>query len=192
MSVAALILAGGKASRMGGLDKGLVLFQQQPLITHVIKRITPQVNDIAINANRNREAYKRFGYPVLSDEIHGFAGPLAGIHAGLKWTKSEYLLTIPCDTPFFPDNLSQTLLTALQKAMANIAIATSNGKDYPVICLCRKAVLPSLELYLHQGGRKVSTWQQQQAHIYVDFSDNLNTFANINSPEELATLEAVS
>lgn len=192
MAVSAIILAGGKATRMGGVDKGLILFHQQPLITHVIQHIAPQVDEIAINANRNLGTYQALGYPVLTDGILDYAGPLAGIHAGFKWAKSEYLLTAPCDTPVIPDNLAKTLMSALQQSTADIAIAASNGKDYPVICLCRTCILQSLEAYLNQGGRKVSSWQQQLSHVYVDFSGQRDVFANINSPEELAALEAAA
>ena len=191
MSVTALILAGGRATRMGGVDKGLVLFNQKPLIAHVIERLQLQVDEIIINANRELETYRTLGYQALPDEIADFAGPLAGILLGLKYAKSEYLLTSPCDCPLLPADLCERLMAALNTHHADIAIATSHNKDHPVICLCRKSVLASLNSYLQQGGRKVSVWQQSLHHVYVDFSVTPDVFSNINTPDELNLLSSV-
>ena len=127
MPISAIILAGGRATRMDGADKGLVLFQQKPLIAHVIDRLAPQVDEVLINANRETEAYGRLGYPVLQDEVTGFAGPLAGMQLGLKHAKSEYVLTVPCDSPLLPLDLAARLESALVQGHAEIAIAASNG-----------------------------------------------------------------
>lgn len=191
MSVTALILAGGRATRMGGVDKGLMLFNNKPLIAHVIERLQTQVDDIIINANRELETYQTLGYQVFADEITDFAGPLAGIELGLKHATSEYLLTAPCDCPLLPANLCEKLLTALNAHHADIAIATSHHKDHPVIFLCRKTVLASLNSYLQQGGRKVSAWQKSLHHVYVDFSFTPDVFSNINTADELNELTSV-
>lgn len=188
MSVTAIILAGGRASRMGGTDKGLVMLRGQPLITHVLARLLPQVDELLINANREITSYQTLGHRVLADEIPDFAGPLAGIALGLKYAASEYLLTAPCDCPLLPMNLREKLQSALETAQAEIAIASSEGNDHPVICLCKTSLLAKLEHYIQQGGRKVSAWQKNLHHVYVDFSDIPDAFININTPQQLEQL----
>lgn len=190
MSISAIILAGGRATRMGGVDKGLVPFNQKPLIAHVIARLAPQVDEIIINANRETDAYKAFGYPVLQDEIADFAGPLAGIQLGLKHAKNDYLLSVPCDSPLLPLNLAKQLESALVQHNAEIAVATSDGNAHPVFCLCKRSVLPSLNDFLQQGGRKVSDWQKSLKCINVDFSACGDAFINLNTPEDLAKIKA--
>lgn len=174
---------------MGGLDKGLVLFQQKPLVTHVITRLMPQVDEILINANREIETYKRLGYQVLPDEIADFAGPLAGIQLGLKYANHDYVLTAPCDSPLLPLDLTSRLQAALTEHDAEIAIVSSDGNTHPVFCLCKKSVLPTLNHYLDHGGRKVSEWQQSLNHIYVDFSDCVEAFTNLNTQDDLTNFE---
>lgn len=190
MSISAIILAGGRATRMGGIDKGLVPFNQKPLIAHVIARLAPQADEIFINANRETDAYKAFGYPVLPDELAGFAGPLAGMQLGLKHAQNDYLLTVPCDTPLLPLDLAKQLETALIQHNADIAVATSDGNTHPVFCLCKRSVLASLNDFLQQGGRKVSDWQKSLKYVNVDFSDSDEAFTNLNTPEDIAKLEA--
>jgi molybdenum cofactor guanylyltransferase len=190
MSVTAIIVAGGRGSRMGGSDKGLQLLYGKPLIVHVLSRLVPQVDSILINANREIPAYQGLGYPVLSDEMPDFAGPLAGFALGFKHAESEYLLTVPCDCPLLPVNLREKLQSALEQAHAEIAIATSHGSDHPVVSLCKTSMLGSLQEYLAQGGRKVSDWQKSLHHVYVDVSDVADAFININTPQDLKQLEA--
>lgn len=189
MAISGLILSGGLATRMNNVDKGLVQLQQKPLIQHVINRLTPQVDEIIINANRNLTTYQAFGYVVLQDETSDFIGPLAGFHLGLKHAKYDYLLTVPCDSPLLPLDLAERLLADVLKHNVDIAVATSNGNSHPVFCLCRKSVLPSLSNYIQQGGRKVSAWQKSLSYIEVDFSDHAEAFINLNTFEELAALE---
>lgn len=188
MAVSAIILAGGRATRMGGADKGLVTFCQKPLVSHIIERLAPQADEILINANREIESYKTLGYLVLQDEIADFAGPLAGMQLGLKHAAHEYVLTAPCDTPLLPLDLAERMLTTLIHSNADIAVAISNGDTHPVFCLCKKTVLPSLNNYLQNGGRKVSEWQQSLKYVYVDFSDCNGAFANLNTAEDLSAL----
>jgi len=190
MPISAIILAGGRATRMGGMDKGLVPFNQKPLIAHVVARLAPQVDEIIINANRETDAYKAFGYPVLQDEVADFAGPLAGMQLGLKHAQNDYLLTVPCDTPLLPLNLAKQLETALVQHNAEIAVAISDGNTHPVFCLCKRSVLPSLNDFLQQGGRKVSDWQKSLKYVNVDFSGCSDAFINLNTPEDIARLEA--
>jgi molybdopterin-guanine dinucleotide biosynthesis protein A len=189
MPVSAIILAGGRATRMGGVDKGLVQFKSKPLINHVISRLTPQVDEIIINANREIAQYTTFGYQVLQDEIIDYPGPLAGILLGLKYAKNDLILCVPCDSPLLPDNLVQQLKTALIKDSADIAVATCNGNTHPVFCLCKKSLLPSLESFLAEGNRKVSAWQKSQRYVEADFSGNPDAFINLNTKEDLSALE---
>jgi molybdopterin-guanine dinucleotide biosynthesis protein A len=188
MPVTAIILSGGLATRMGGIDKGLVELNGKSLVQHVIERLSKQTEEILINANREIVQYQHFGYPVLQDETADFIGPLAGFSLGLQHARHEYLLTVPCDSPLIPVDLSQRLLAALTSQNADIAVATSEGDAHPVFSLCKRNVLPSLTAYLAQGGRKVSAWQKQQAYVEVDFSDQAEAFVNLNTLHELDAL----
>lgn len=187
--ISSIILAGGRATRMNGVDKGLVQLQQKPLIQYVIERLATQVHEIIINANREIMQYQALGYPVLMDETADFIGPLAGISLGLKQAKHDYLLSVPCDSPLLPLDLAQRLHENLVKHGADIAVATSSGNAHPVFCLCKKNVLPSLTRYLQQGGRKVSAWQKSLNYIEVDFDDSAEAFINLNTFADLAALE---
>jgi molybdopterin-guanine dinucleotide biosynthesis protein A len=188
MSISAVILAGGLATRMKGADKGLILLHQKPLVQHVIERLKPQVNEIIINANREIATYQTFGYPVLQDEVEDFLGPLAGFSLGLQHAKHDYVLTVPCDSPLLPLDLAKRLMNALTEHDADIAVASSDNNTHPVFSLCKKSVLPSLTAYLQQGERRVSAWQKSQKYIEVDFSDCNDAFTNLNSFEDLARL----
>ena len=179
---------------MNGVDKGLVLLQNKPLITHVIARLKPQVDEILINANREIATYEAFGLPVLKDENEEFIGPLAGFNVGLQHAKHDYVLTVPCDSPLLPLDLAERLLNGMLESRADIAVASSDENIHPVFCLMKKSVLPSLQTYIESGERKVSTWQKSQQYIEVDFSGhNLNSvneaFTNLNTFEDLAALE---
>jgi molybdenum cofactor guanylyltransferase len=189
MPISAIILSGGRATRMNGVDKGLVLLQNKPLIQHVIERLIPQADEILINANRELTQYQAIGYTVLQDEVEDFLGPLAGFSLGLQHAQHDYVLTVPCDSPLLPVDLAQRLMTALVENNAEIAVATSEDSTHPVFCLCKKNVLPSLTAYLQQGERRVSTWQKSQQYIEVDFSDCNEAFTNLNTFEDLAALE---
>ena len=184
-----VILAGGHATRMNGVDKGLVLLQNKPLIQHVIARLKSQVDEIFINANREIAQYQAFGYPVLQDENAEFIGPLAGFSLGLQHAKHEYVLTVPCDSPLLPLDLAQQLLNGMTEDRADIAVAASEENAHPVFCLMKKSVLPSLQAYIESGERKVSAWQKSLNYIEVDFSDNFQAFTNLNTFDDLADLE---
>jgi molybdenum cofactor guanylyltransferase len=188
-NITAIILSGGRATRMGGQDKGLTQLQNKPLIAYVIERLSPQVDEILINANRELISYQAFHLPVLEDENPDYIGPLAGFSLGLQHCKSDYLLTAPCDSPLLPADLAHRLLTALNQQQADIAVATSSGNAHPVFCLCKINVLPSLIDYIKQGGRKVSAWQKSQAYIEVDFNDCNDAFINLNTIDDIAALE---
>ena len=189
MSVSAIILAGGRATRMNGVDKGLVLLQNKPLIAHVIARLKPQGDEILINANRELAQYQSFGLPVLQDETDDFLGPLAGFQLGLEHARHDLVLTVPCDSPLLPLDLAERLLKGMLESRTDIAVASTNGDTHQVFCLMKKSVLPSLTDHLAEGGRKVSAWQKSQQYVEVDFSDNPDGFTNLNTFEDLAALE---
>jgi molybdenum cofactor guanylyltransferase len=189
MPISSIILSGGRATRMNGVDKGLVLLQQKPFITHVIERLKPQVSEILINANREIATYEAFGLPVLQDENAEFIGPLAGFSLGLQHAKHEFVLTVPCDSPLLPLNLVERLYSGMAASRMDIAVASSDGDTNPVFCLMKKNVLPSLTEYIASGELKVSSWQKSQKYIEVDFSDCDEAFVNLNTFEDLAALE---
>lgn len=190
MAISAVILSGGRATRMGGVDKGLVNFQGKPLVQHVIERIQPQVDEVFINANRELPTYKSFAVPVFTDDQADFIGPLAGFYIGLLHAKHPYLLTIPCDSPLIPFDIANRLYQSLDALNADIAVAKSDGYAHPVISLCRTALLPSLLNAIQQGERKVSAWQKSQQYIEVDFDDSAEAFINLNTLHDVAELES--
>lgn len=165
---------------MGGADKGLVDYQGQRLIDHVLSRIAPQADHILINANRNIETYQALGYPVIADLNKQFDGPLAGMQAGLRHSQTEWVLTVPCDNPLLPLDLAVRLLHAATHQHALIAIARSASGNHPVFSLMHRSVSRSLDHFLSQGQRKVSAWQEQQPHVYAEFEDEA-AFTNLNT-----------
>lgn len=186
-NITAVILAGGQGSRLGGLDKGLIQLQQISLIQHVINRIKPQVTEIIISANRNLDVYTDLGFSVYKDEISDFAGPLAGILKALQHCQSEWLLTIPADSPFIADDLASRLIQNI--AGNKIAIAHDGERLQPTFALIHKSLESSLKDFLQKGERKTRVWMQQQPHTIVDFSDQASAFININTQDELNNAE---
>jgi molybdopterin-guanine dinucleotide biosynthesis protein A len=187
-NVTGLILAGGAGKRMGGADKGLLDFQGRPLIAHVIERLTPQVDRLLISANRNLDAYRAFGHPVLTDladEHFGRLGPLAGIQAGLLACETPWMIVCPCDCPQLPDDLVSRLLSAAETQGAALAVAATSTGMQPAFQLCRRELLPALEKTLAAGERKVGAWCRAQGAVEVTFPDP-DAFRNLNTPEELA------
>ncbi len=187
--VTGLVLAGGQGSRMGGIDKGLQSFRGKPMVAHVIERFAPQVDELLVNANRNVEAYARFGYRVISDEIAGFAGPLAGFERGLAHAATPLVATVPCDSPFLPRDLVARLRAALEAAGADLAVARTGEQPHPVFCLMRRAVHASLEAFLASGQRKIDRWYGSLKVVEVGFNDEPDAFLNINTLGELNALE---
>jgi molybdopterin-guanine dinucleotide biosynthesis protein A len=185
MNVTGIILAGGMGQRMGGVDKGLLALHGKPLITHVLNRLEPQVDEVLINANREIEAYVALGKPVISDIVTGFAGPLAGLHCGMTHATHPLVATVPCDSPFFPTDLVSRLFKALEARHADLAVARIGPNPQPVFCLCYTSLLPNLARFLQDGGRKIGAWQASLNTVEVAFDDNAEAFANINTPEEL-------
>ncbi len=188
-AITGLILAGGQARRMGGVDKGLQMFRGKRLIDHVYERLAPQVGGIIISANQNHDAYKTFGVRVVSDAIGNFAGPLAGLHAGLSVSRRPYLALVPCDSPFLPEDLVERLMAGLTESGAELAVAKTGHRPHPVFCLARRSVLEHLTNFLKGGGRKVDAWYASLHVVEVNFDDRAEAFSNINTREELANLE---
>ncbi len=177
---------------MGGVDKGLQMLRGRPMIAWVLERLAPQVSEVIINANQNLERYRAFGKPVISDEIGGFAGPLAGLHAGLKLARYAHVATVPCDSPFLPADLVSRLYAALKKENADIAVAKTGDQPHPVFSLCQRALLPHLEDYLRNGGRKIDRWYAALKVAEVLFDDEAEAFSNINTQEELKSFEGLA
>lgn len=186
-SVTGLILAGGKGSRMGGVDKGLQGFRGRRLVDHVYERLAPQVGGIIINANQNHDEYRSFGVRVVSDAIAGFAGPLAGFHAGLSVSKRPFLVSVPCDSPFLPTDLVERLYARIDESGAELAVAKTGDQPHPVFSLMRRGVLDHLDAFLKGGGRKIDAWYATLNVVEVSFDDEAEAFSNINTLEELAS-----
>jgi molybdopterin-guanine dinucleotide biosynthesis protein A len=171
---------------MGGVDKGLVTLGGKPMIAHVLARFAPQVDAVVINANQNLHRYASFGHPVLADTVGGFAGPLAGLHAGMTHARQALVATVPCDSPFLPDDLVARLASALESRGAQLAVAKTFDQPHPVFCLVRRDVLPHLSSFLESGGRKIDAWYATLSIVEVPFDDEADAFRNINTPAELA------
>lgn len=199
--ITGLVLAGGRGSRMGGVDKGLQSFNGTPLALHALLRLAPQVGHTMVNANRNLAAYESFGSPVWPDGLADYAGPLAGFLVGLERCETPYLLTVPCDTPLFPADLAARLAEALVREDADIAMAcgaepSADGsiqvRTQPVFCLLRTDLLESLVRFTQAGGRKIDAWTATHKTVEVAFDregDPPQAFFNANTLAELRALE---
>jgi len=187
--ITALILAGGRGSRMGSVDKGLQLFNGKPMVAQVLERLAPQVNEVIINANRSLDAYTAFGYRVIPDVIDGFVGPLAGLQVGLLHATHPLVVTAPCDSPFLPLDLVARLLAALQNNQADLAVAKTFEQVHPVFCLVKRDLEPHLRSFLETGQRKIDKWYETLNVVEVSFDNVESAFMNINTREELNRLE---
>ncbi len=189
--ITGLIVCGGRGSRMGGVDKGLQVYQGMPLAMHALLRLAPQVGHVLINANRNLGAYESMGVPVWPDPVADFPGPLAGWLAGIERCETPYMATVPCDSPHFPTDLVARLAQALERDQADIAMAATleDGRVQvqPVFCLLKASLLESLLAYLQSGERKIDRWTAQHACVQVQF-DDARAFFNANTLEDLHAL----
>jgi molybdopterin-guanine dinucleotide biosynthesis protein A len=181
--VTGIVLAGGQGRRMGGVDKGLQPLRGKPMAAWVLERLAPQVDEILVNANQNLEAYARFGHRVVPDAIGGFAGPLAGLHAGLAAAAHPLAVTVPCDSPFLPLDLVARLRGAL--GANDLAVAKTGDQPHPVFSLVRRAARDHLAAFLAGGGRKIDAWYATLKVVEVPFDDEAEAFRNINTREEL-------
>ncbi|MCA1788860.1 MAG: molybdenum cofactor guanylyltransferase [Thioalkalivibrio sp.] len=188
-AVAGLVLAGGRARRMGGEDKGLISLAGRPMVAHVLERIRPQVDEVLINANRNAERYGRFGYRVIPDVVGDFSGPLAGMLTAMMAVEQPWLAVVPCDSPLLPHDLVDRLYQSVLAESAEIAVAHDGHRLQPVIALLSCSLLPHLRAFVDQGGRKIDTWYAQHRMVATDLSDHPEAFVNVNTPEERLELE---
>jgi molybdenum cofactor guanylyltransferase len=199
--ITGLVLAGGRGTRMGGVDKGLQNFRGTPLALNALMRLQMQegglIGDLMVNANRNLAAYEAFGHPVWPDTLADYAGPLAGFMTGLAHCETPWLLTVPCDTPLFPMDLVQRLASALDDETTEIAMAAAREEDgqlrhQPVFCLMRVDLLESLIGFTQAGGRKIDRWTDQHRTVVMPFDrpgDDPQAFFNANTLAELQSLE---
>ncbi len=191
--ITGLILAGGRGSRMGHVDKGLQMFRGAPMAMHVMLRLQPQVGQLLINANQNLGPYEGFGVPVWPDQIPDFAGPLAGLQTGLTHCETPYLVSAPCDSPFLPTDLVARLYAELSRAEADLAVAVTGAgaerRSHPVFCLMKNTLLAHLTAFLQDGGRKIDKWYASLNVVEVPFPEE-SAFRNINTIDELHQFEA--
>ncbi|MBL8324512.1 MAG: molybdenum cofactor guanylyltransferase MobA [Rubrivivax sp.] len=190
--ITGLVLAGGRGSRMGGIDKGLQSYHGMPLAMHAVLRLQRQVGSVMINANRNLAAYEAMGVPVWPDALADYPGPLAGMLAGLEHCETPWLLTVPCDTPEFPDDLAARLGAAAAAQGADIAMAATREdgvlRTQPVFCLINAMLMEDLMAWLQSGERKIDRWTARHRSATVEFSDP-GAFFNANTPDELQRLQ---
>lgn len=189
-AITGVILAGGRGSRMGGEDKGLVLLDGQPMVVHVARRLRPQVGEVLISANRNQERYAALGYRVVPDLLANYQGPLAGMASALQAATTPFVVTVPCDSPLFGTDLASRLAQALAREEADIAVAYDGEREHPVFLLLKRSLLPSLRDFLNAGERKIDRWFLRHRVARADFSDCPEAFVNVNDPEEHRLVEA--
>lgn len=188
--ITGVILAGGRARRMGGRDKGLLPLAGRPMVEYVLEALRPQVDAVLISANRHQAEYGRYGHPVVTDDTDDYPGPLAGMAAGMAHAGEGWILSVPCDGPWLPAALAQRMRLAATAAGASICMAHDGERSQPVFGLLDTALLPSLRDYLAEGGRKIDLWYARHRVALADFSDCPEVFMNVNTPEERAAVEA--
>jgi len=184
-NITGTILAGGEGKRLQGQNKGLLTLMNKPLISYAIDKLSKQTGQIIINANKDVTTYEKYGYQIISDNIYSQCGPLSGIVNCMKYVQTEFMLCIPCDSPFLPDNLTKRLYLTMQKNDSDICMAHNGQRSYPVCALIKTGLLESLLLYLNKGERKVDKWYEQHRLSIVKFTDNSQAFLNINTQEDI-------
>jgi molybdenum cofactor guanylyltransferase len=187
--VTGVILAGGKARRMGGVDKGLVSINNRPMVSYVIDALQPQVATLLINANRSHDRYREFGLPVIADADPDFRGPLAGVASGMQEAQTPYIAVAPCDSPLLCQDLVQRLFNAVHKEDLRIAVAHDGNRLQPVFVLLERTLLDDLAGHLADGGRKIDQWYAKHGFAVADCSDVPESFVNINAPADQQLLE---
>ena len=185
----ALILAGGRSNRLNAQDKGLVALDNNPIISYIINSLKKQVNNIIICANRSISAYEAFGFPVISDEVANYQGPLAGISVGMRESVDPWLLVVPCDTPFIPNDLAMRLYNDAHRSGADIAVAHDGTRAHYLHCLLRTSLKADLDAHLMAGKLSVNRWFNDHKMLEVDFSDAAERFHNINTQDDLNKAE---
>jgi molybdenum cofactor guanylyltransferase len=188
--ITGVVLAGGRARRMGGEDKGLVEIGGKPMAVYIVEALKPQTAAVVVNANRNIERYRGLcGCPVVPDSLGDFAGPLAGMASAMEVAQTPFILTAPCDSPLLSRNLAARLFEALQREDAELAVAHDGERMQPVFALLRRDLLDSMIAYLQSGESKIDTWYASHRAALCDFSDDTTMFLNVNTPEERSELE---
>jgi molybdopterin-guanine dinucleotide biosynthesis protein A len=190
-SITGLVLAGGQARRMAGVDKGLVQVAGRPMIEHVLAALGPMVGPILISANRSLDRYAGYGYPVLPDTLEGYLGPLAGVLSALKVLRTGLLLTVPCDSPLLAPDLAECMHAALTGAQADLAVACDGQRQQPVFLLLKRELAADLEAYLAGGGRKIDQWFARHRVAEADLSHRQDSFINVNDPDEQRRVEVL-
>lgn len=188
--ITGIVLAGGRAQRMGGVDKGLMQLAGKPMVAHVLAALGPQVATIIVNANRNLDQYAAFGYRIAADTIGDYYGPLAGMASAMEIATTKYVLTVPCDSPLMARDLVARLYQALIQGCADIGVAHDGERMHPVFALLQRGLLPSLQEYLQSGERKIDRWFARHQVAIAYFADEPETFINVNDPQERAAVEA--
>lgn len=188
--ITGIVLAGGRAQRMGGVDKGLMQLAGKPMVAHVLAALGPQVATIIVNANRNLDQYAAFGYRVAADTIGDYYGPLAGMASAMEISTTKYVLTVPCDSPLMARDLVARLYQALIQERADLAVAHDGERMHPVFALLQRGLLASLREYLESGERKIDRWFARHKVAIAYFADEPETFINVNDPQERAAVEA--
>jgi len=185
-----VILAGGQAQRMGGQDKGLIELNGSPMVQYVLEAIVPQVNKVIINANRNQDIYSHYGHEVIGDEFEGFFGPLAGMASSMRAVNTPFMLTVPCDSPFVPDDLAKRLYLQMITKETDISVAHDGSRIQPVFVLLKTSLLDSMLDFLNKGERKIDKWFEKHRLAVTNFSDKPDTFININNRDDLSMIES--
>jgi len=188
--ITAVILAGGRGRRMGGQDKGLIEFNGRPLVSILIDKLEQQSVDIIINANRNHDRYQGFGYPVINDQLEDYQGPLAGFASAMATVASDYIVTLPCDSPLLANDYIARFIQSQEQNNAPIHVAFDGERLQPVHALIKVALRPSLLEFLDSGDRKIDRWYALHGFVHTDFSDCADMFRNINTPADQQQLQA--
>lgn len=180
MKASGIILCGGRGSRVAGADKGLLPWRDSSLVEAVVERLAPQVDDIIISANRNIEQYTTLGYPVITDALPDYQGPLAGIASALPACRNSVAIVVPCDTPLLPADLAARLLSALEDSGVDLSFANDGRRSQYLFSAVRGRCLAGLESCLQTGERSVRGWHASLHCVEVDFSDCPEAFTNLN------------
>ena len=187
--ITAVILAGGQGRRMGGQDKGLIEFNGRPLVATLIDCLQPQIDRILINANRNRDRYQTFGYPVVNDQLDDYQGPLAGFASAMSAVETDFIVTVPCDGPSLGKDYVSTFIDGQTASGAAICVANDGERLQPVHALIKVDLLDSLKAFLDSGERKIDRWYAMHDFVSIDFSHGADMFRNINTPSDQEALQ---
>lgn len=186
-AITGVILAGGRATRMGGKDKGLQMLNGKPLWRHVADTLQKQVGNLVISANRHLEVYRQSGFAIYHDRLADYPGPLAGMLSVMTQASGEWFLFCPCDTPFIPSTLAERFWQ--QKGTALAVWAHDGERDHPTVALVHRSIVPQLMTYLTQGERRVMVFMRKVGGHPVDFSDSHNAFINVNTLDDLQQMQ---